>query len=246
MLSSGTPPESRSPIQKYLEQISPQDLILCQRTAKHPEDLGVDSVPDIGYLKETDLVPAVLKPVQARKLLSSQGKDATGPRSSVCSISSMESLSSNLSLEGEQHSYCEQNASVEHSEPQASGSSTADGNWVSTFVVPWERFAPGIRQACAQKKRPKHSDRLDMVRKVCEAVSLYTRLPGRAALQNIARKVVSQYPESFKDYMGDSSETAAKRFLGLIYVRNVSESHVMVFTRSGSLKAFRGTILLWV
>ena len=121
-----------------------------------------------------------------------------------------------------------------------------DGNWVSTFVVPWERFAPGIRQACAQKKRPKHSDRLDMVRKVCEAVSLYTRLPGRAALQNIARKVVSQYPESFKDYMGDSSETAAKRFLGLIYVRNVSESHVMVFTRSGSLKAFRGTILLWV
>ena len=57
-------------------------------------------------------------------------------------------------------------------------------------------------------------------------------------------------------FMVDSSETAAKRFLGLIYVRNVSESHVMsecqyvmsdlVFTRSGSLKAFRGTILLWV
>ena len=60
-----------------------------------------------------------------------------------------------------------------------------DENWVSSFIVPWDRVSPGLRLASSHKKRPKHSERLDMVRKVCEAISVYTQLPGRAALRDI-------------------------------------------------------------
>ena len=199
--SSGTPPETTDPIEKFLSNVHPGNEILWEKTAKQLEELGVDDIRDIQFLKETDLIP-LLKPVQARKLLAKvQDMDFT-QQSKACtpkphSPSSMESLSAESSHEQGPHSDCELDISGRVKQMGIS-SKEADRKWLNSFIAPWDRFSPGLRVACSQK-RPTHSERLDMVRKLCEAISLYTRLPGRAALRDIAKKIESKYPESFQD-----------------------------------------------
>ena len=127
MSSSGTP-ETKGPIEKFLDKVFPGNEILCERTVKQLEELGVNDVHDIQYLKETDLIPH-LKPIQARKLLSKvQDMDFTR-QSRACtpnlfSPPSMESLSAESGLEQGSRSDWELNVfSVKYAEQQAGGSS---------------------------------------------------------------------------------------------------------------------------
>ncbi|XP_039511056.1 uncharacterized protein LOC120465397 isoform X2 [Pimephales promelas] len=68
------------------------------------------------------------------------------------------------------------------------------------YVVPWHKMPSNFMLVLSEKKRPKPSERRELVRIVMDDVlSKVNGRPGRAKLRDIAKQIVDKYPCSFQD-----------------------------------------------
>ena len=164
-------------IQKKLKEVLPfltdNDSILVLNTLN---ELGVEQWDDMKHVEEGDL-NGVLKPIQARKLLT---------HVKSCQPNAHSSSST---------------------EPALSRSSSESGfgydDWDVSFEIPWEKFPRSLVEDCKQKKRPAHRDRLQMIRVIVDDVHQLNKAPKKRNFERIAEKIVHKYPSSFKDVVGD-------------------------------------------
>lgn len=86
-------------------------------------------------------------------------------------------------------------------ESDTSTSSMSD-DWLHQFSIPWNKFPVDLLDKCEKDEKPKHLDRLEMVRVLVDGILIHTKKPKKKALEYLASKIVSKYPESFQDRIG--------------------------------------------
>ena len=152
------------------------------------DDLGVFDQNDLKLVKETDLV-TVLKPIQARKLI--QFWNQVQPEISSENIFQKHTVSSSSSTD-------------EAVAPSSSNSSTSShtlgsAEWDFCFEIPWNSFSKPLLDACEHKKKPEKRHRLELIRIVVDAIHKVCSNPKLKNIEKIAYRIISRYPDSFKD-----------------------------------------------
>ncbi|KAI5086458.1 solute carrier family 41 member 1 isoform X1 [Silurus meridionalis] len=145
--------------------------------------LGVSSPEDFRYVQEADLLP-VLRPIQARKLVSAW---------SQIKVSSDSLLSSRDSCSGTQSSSCSSPS------PTFGKASTVASDWADNFKIPWEKLPEALMQCLERQKRPTPRLRRDMVKIVVSEMMKICKSPSKQNSTAIAKKMVAKYPASLQD-----------------------------------------------
>ena len=148
-------------------------------------ELGVEEVDDLQHVEESDVL-TVLKPVLARKLLKAWKQKANTE------------TGHNFMSDSE----CTESASLEDNSSSFSSSGgfreCGDG-WDFNFAIPWSSFPKSLLLDCEKGKRPDKQARLQMVRVIVDSVHKMRKKPKLKDMERIAYRIVSKYPESFKD-----------------------------------------------
>uniref|UniRef100_A0AAR2JH03 SAM domain-containing protein n=1 Tax=Pygocentrus nattereri TaxID=42514 RepID=A0AAR2JH03_PYGNA len=126
---------------------------------EHMQSIGVETHDDLRFVEEADLM-TILRPVQARKLLSvwkQKYKNATqlGGTPENSSLSSEASPDQSLSLIS---------VSPQSSSSTSSSSPQLDTHWEDNFEIPWTKFPEELMQPLERGKRPGPKLRRQMVR----------------------------------------------------------------------------------
>uniref|UniRef100_A0A8D0D3X7 Uncharacterized protein n=1 Tax=Sander lucioperca TaxID=283035 RepID=A0A8D0D3X7_SANLU len=109
--------------------------------------------------------------------------------------------------------------------PSSPPSAVFSSQWVRDFQIPWEKMPVGLRDAMVREQRAAHSDRLQMIRVIVDAVRLHCMNPTRAQCAEIARAVVAQYPKSFGD-VTDEGDVLGCGYTSLLnQIKNSVEHH---------------------
>jgi len=70
---------------------------------------------------------------------------------------------------------------------------------ITEFQVPWNKMPPELMSSLSAKERPLPSLRREMVRIISSDIHAVCPQPGRRQLRSLANKIVSEYPQSFRD-----------------------------------------------
>ena len=81
--------------------------------------------------------------------------------------------------------------------------STPKSTTLLTLEVSWEKMPPALLSALSREERPAPALRREMIRLICSDVYAVCPRPGRKQLRSLADKIVSRYPLSFRDMVGD-------------------------------------------
>ncbi|RXN38123.1 hypothetical protein ROHU_001416 [Labeo rohita] len=168
-------------VAEILKDISSSVL---QSVVETLNSLGVSSPEDFRYVQEADLLP-VLRPIQARKLVSAWSKNK---ESSDSLPSSRESSS------GTQSSSCSSSPS-----PTFGKASTVAFDWANNFKIPWVKLPEALMQCLERQKRPTPRLRRDMVKIVVSEMMKMCESPSKQNSTVIAKKMVAKYPASLQD-----------------------------------------------
>ena len=157
------------------------------------DDLGVLGENDLKLIKEADLLP-ILKPIQARKIIQYWKNEAQPEvfednieKESTSCDDTLMALSSNSSA-------CSSGSSSNRRIIPAEQS-----DWDFRFEIPWNSFPKSLLDACDHKKKPEKRHRLEMVRIVVDAIHKVCAYPKLKNIEKIAYRIISRYPNSFKD-----------------------------------------------
>ncbi|XP_052441703.1 uncharacterized protein LOC127983555 [Carassius gibelio] len=82
-------------------------------------------------------------------------------------------------------------------------SASVTHSWTENFQVPWNLMPDGIKSAVENGQRPSPSDRRQMIRILAHEMRKHDKNPTRSQCLTVSRKIVSQYPKSFADMLGD-------------------------------------------
>ena len=134
-------------------------------------ELGANTQEDLRLVEVDDLI-GVLTPIAARKL-----------------IKHWRSLNNDGSVAVSESSSSTSSRSVHQIEP----------DWDFQFEIPWKSFPKRLLAACENGERPLKSDRLQMIRIVVDQVYKCNKKPILKNMERIAYKIVSRYPDTFKD-----------------------------------------------
>ncbi|XP_034092654.1 uncharacterized protein LOC117560013 isoform X1 [Gymnodraco acuticeps] len=96
--------------------------------------------------------------------------------------------------------------------------------WPETFQVPWEQMPQEIRSAILSGKRPKPTERRQMVRILVDEMRRYEANPTRSQCLTVIRNIIRQYPKSFADMTADWSLLGCGYTSLLIQVKNRIEN----------------------
>ncbi|CAN8032349.1 unnamed protein product, partial [Ixodes persulcatus] len=144
--------------------------------------LGVDCPSDLDFLTEGDLA-GILKPIQARKLVA------------------------HFKLQSKYNNVSDSKTPEQFGATSSEGSTSSktsyhvDSTWANNFDVQWKEMPPRLQQALKENKRTLPKDRREMVRVIIKTSMEMCPRPLRKQLDTIAKKVVDQYPLSFKDVL---------------------------------------------
>ncbi|KAJ4941917.1 hypothetical protein JOQ06_011789 [Pogonophryne albipinna] len=109
--------------------------------------------------------------------------------------------------------------------------------WPETFQVPWEQMPQEIRSAILSGKRPKPTERRQMVRILVDEMRRYEANPTRSQCLTVIRNIIRQYPKSFADMTADWSLLGCGYTSLLIQVKNRIEN----VNRSGNYAHHRAS-----
>ncbi|KAL7853087.1 hypothetical protein SRHO_G00188720 [Serrasalmus rhombeus] len=154
---------------------------------EHMQSIGVETHDDLRFIEEADLM-TVLRPVQARKLLSVWKQKYQTPENS--SISSEASPDQSLSLIS---------VSPQSSLSTSSSNLQLDTHWEDNFEIPWTKFPEELMQPLERGKRPGPKLRRQMVRIVVTEMMEKCPHVGKKHSTDVAKKMVSKYPKSLQD-----------------------------------------------
>ncbi|RXN33042.1 hypothetical protein ROHU_004411 [Labeo rohita] len=160
-------------IGSVLPNSSSRDLVL-----ETLQSLGVETLEDLKYVQEPDLVN-ILRPIEARKLIARINALCADNSNSPPSTSS----------------------SSESSTPHRP--SPVDNNWHFNFEIPWSKMPSEITRKLKNKERPTGRERRELIRLMVAEILTICPSPGKKHLSEISRKIVSTYPQSFRDVIED-------------------------------------------
>lgn len=86
-------------------------------------------------------------------------------------------------------------------------------------------MAPSLRHAISVGQRPTHSDRLQMIRFIVDAIRAHCPNPTKAECSQIAKNVVAQYPKSFSD-VTDEEDLLGSGYTSLLIQIKTRVEHV--------------------
>ena len=148
-------------------------------------EIGVCGNDDLPLLKESDLVK-VLKPIEARKLINHWKNRAA---------------SSTPSPQSSQHSTEAVSLQTSSSESGTGGVGAAD--WAFNFMIPWSSFPSALLEACEAGLKPEKRLRLQMIRVLVDEIHTVCKHPKFKDAEKVAFRLISRYPQSFKDVVED-------------------------------------------
>ncbi|KAL0993618.1 hypothetical protein UPYG_G00110630 [Umbra pygmaea] len=171
-------------------------------------ELGVQDLEDLSYIQESDLLH-VLKPVEARKLLSqfktTSQKDALNSPPSTQSFSNTACDSSHTQPDEMFPSGGYSSASSKS--PRSTSSSSmgctprrlSDNSWHFHFEIPWKKMPSEVITTLEAGKRPKKCERLEIIRLIVSEILTVCPSPKKKHISEIARQVAKVYPLAFTD-----------------------------------------------
>ncbi|KAK0134929.1 hypothetical protein N1851_029255 [Merluccius polli] len=199
-------------------------------------NLGVDSTQDLIYVAADDLAGA-LKPIEIRKVLTCINLRLEDDSSSL-STSHCEELSTlDDSCFSDSEDSASQRGPASHARSSASSSlpssaSTTESvgsgcsplgenNWHYSFNIPWNKIPSTTKKLLEDGKRPSDSQRREVVRVLVAEILAVCNKPGKRHITEIARKMVLQYPTSFRDVIegqvvGTGYDSLTKQFISRI------------------------------
>ena len=71
--------------------------------------------------------------------------------------------------------------------------------WANRYSIPWDKMPAQLRTCLKSKQRPTNKDRREMIRILCDDILQVAGHIGRKEINTICQKIVSQYPDSFRD-----------------------------------------------
>lgn len=86
-------------------------------------------------------------------------------------------------------------------------------------------MAPTLRQAISREKRAAHSDTLQMIRIIVDAIRIHCPNPTRAECSQTAKDIVAQYPKTFGD-VTDEGELLGCGYTSLLNQIKTRVEHV--------------------
>ncbi|KAM9501371.1 uncharacterized protein Hap1MRO34_010529 isoform 1-T2 [Clarias gariepinus] len=190
-------------IGSVLPNSSSKDLML-----ETLQSLGVETLEDLKYVQERDLVN-VLRPIEARKFigrinaLCEKDEDKIPDR--------LTRAQPNLALCREPSPTSEYIADNSNSPPSTSSSEISnshrpfpvDNNWHFNFEIPWSKMPSEFTRKLKNKERPTVCERRELIRLIVAEILTICPLPRKKHFSEIARKIVSTYPQSFRDIIED-------------------------------------------
>ncbi|KAM9405643.1 uncharacterized protein ACWYII_028836 isoform 1-T1 [Salvelinus alpinus] len=100
-----------------------------------------------------------------------------------------------------------------------------DEDWISNFHVPWQQTPESLRRAIAEGRRVEAADRRLMVRITVDAMRVHCLNPNKKVCSEIAKAIVSEYPESFAD-LSKEGELLSRRYSSLLTQIKTRVEHV--------------------
>ncbi|KAG8000940.1 hypothetical protein GBF38_018242, partial [Nibea albiflora] len=184
------------------------------------KDVGVETLDDMQLIQTNDLA-GVLRPIQARKLIahvksvfSAQTDAASSLEEDSTSTPQTPEITSSPSVPStSRHSFGSlgkpqtpetpfQTSFGSHiSSPSSSGCSSPilGSDWHFDFQVPWNMLPAVVRKKLHNQERPTARERREVIRIITAEILATCKTPAKKHLSEIARKMVLQYPKSFKD-----------------------------------------------
>lgn len=74
-----------------------------------------------------------------------------------------------------------------------------DRDWHYNFKVPWKMLPPVVRKKLHNQERPTARERREVIRIIAAEILATCKTPAKKHLSEVARKMVLEYPKSFKD-----------------------------------------------
>uniref|UniRef100_A0A8C2HNH5 Uncharacterized protein n=1 Tax=Cyprinus carpio TaxID=7962 RepID=A0A8C2HNH5_CYPCA len=78
-----------------------------------------------------------------------------------------------------------------------------DNNWHFNFEIPWSKMPSEITRKLKNNEGPSGRERRELIRLMVGEILTICPTPGKKHLGEIARKIVSTYPKSFRDVIED-------------------------------------------
>ncbi|KAK0151057.1 hypothetical protein N1851_007803 [Merluccius polli] len=181
------------------------------------KDVGVETLDDMQLIEINDLA-GVLRPIQARKLIahvktqtdaaSSMEEDftstpqpqetprvPTSPSIPSTSRSSFGSPGTPQTPETPFRSCISSPSGSECSSPTRKLGS----DWHYNFQVPWNMLPAVVKKKLHNQERPTARERREVIRIITAEILATCKTPAKKHLSEVARKMVLEYPKSFKD-----------------------------------------------
>ena len=158
------------------------------------KDIGVEELADLQHVEINDL-SSILKPVQARKLYKEWQKQSD---KCVVSIDASECDTEPVSDPISSRSSLSGSNSMDSSTASTSNIYRGD-DWDFNFRIPWDKFPRGLMTSCVKGQRPEKRHRLEMIRILVDDVHQAVKRPKVKNMESIAFRIVSKYPDTFKD-----------------------------------------------
>lgn len=74
-----------------------------------------------------------------------------------------------------------------------------DNSWHYNFTVPWSKMSSDMRKRLEKEERPSSRERREAIRVIVAEILAVCKKPGKKHIIEIARKMVLDYPKSFRD-----------------------------------------------
>ena len=93
---------------------------------------------------------------------------------------------------------CSASSSTVQQSPAALKAADDDPNWAGYFVFKWQKVPADVINARNEGKRPRHSDRRALVRRIADDMREHHSNPTLAQVNSVVKKIVKRFPLSFE------------------------------------------------
>ncbi|KAF4099017.1 uncharacterized protein LOC131529002 [Onychostoma macrolepis] len=176
------------------------------------QNIGVETVDDMKLVQKDDLA-GVLKPIQARKLLAHVNSvfSASGrlkmeeyfpvsPQTIITTPRVSSSPSPNSSLPVTSPGSFSTPTSSQSDTDSTHSATRLSSDWHYNFKIPWDMLPAVLRKKLDNQEQPTARE---MIRIISGEILAICQKPLKKHLNEIARKMVLEYPKSLKDVIED-------------------------------------------
>uniref|UniRef100_UPI0037E7D4C1 uncharacterized protein n=1 Tax=Semicossyphus pulcher TaxID=241346 RepID=UPI0037E7D4C1 len=172
-------------------------------------EIGVTKRDDLAYVEKQDL-QYHLPPIQCCKVIQTLKQRV--PRDTLFSnVSNKQTLPLDTTC-------------TQLHNPGPSSTKTRN-SWISKLEIPWDKLPASLLQAITRGTKAFPADSRAMVRAVVDAMQEHCPNPNKAACIEVAKMIVSKYPDTFSDTTEEGGQFG-KSFVSFVHKLKTRVEHV--------------------